>query len=152
MVEEIATVISIWLLTMLKFIFGPTLGYAAGFPIWLTLLVTVGGMMSSVVLFSYFGTIIRERVFKKYFPRKRLFTKGNRRTVRLWKKYGVTGTAILTPILLTPIGGTIVMVAAGTPKKLIFTTMFLSAVFWGAFFTAGLYLLGKAVLPGNWIP
>ncbi len=150
--EEIATFVSIWLLTMLKFIFGPTLGYAAGFPFWVTILVTIGGMMSSVLVFSYFGAIIRVRVFEKYFPRKKLFTKGNRRTVRLWKKYGVTGTAILTPILLTPIGGTIVMVAAGTPKRNILIAMFFSAVFWSSFFTAGLYLLGKAVLPGNWIP
>lgn len=148
MIEEILKVVSIVLLTMLKFIAGPTLGYAGGFSFLATVCITVGGMMSSVFLFTFLGKLLRERVLVRIFRNRKRFTKRNRRFVTIWKKYGLPGVAFLTPLLLTPIGGTIVLTSFGSAKREILISMFLSAVFWALVFSALIYLLGPAVLPG----
>ena len=57
MTEEIVKIVTVFLFTMLKVFFGPTMGYAFKFNIVTTILVTIGGMMASVVLFTFFGAI-----------------------------------------------------------------------------------------------
>ena len=146
MPETIITFFTILLLTMLKFIAGPTLGYAAGYHYLLSVFVTVAGMMCSVLLFTFLGRILREKVIKKYFSSGKTFTKRSRRFVRIWQKYGEIGVAILTPLLLTPIGGTIMLSSTGTKKSKIVLYMLLSAVFWGFIITAIIYLFGDNVL------
>ena len=146
MEAEILKGISIFLLTMLKFIAGPTLGYAAGFSFFTTVAITVGGMMSSVLLFTYLGTFLRERVLSKLFRRKKVFTPKTRRFVSIWKKYGLPGIAFLTPLLLTPIGGTIILTSFGSPKGSIITAMFVSSVFWAFIFVGLIYAFGTAFL------
>jgi hypothetical protein len=127
--------ITIFLLSMVKFVAGPTMGPAAGFTLLETMLVTVGGMMSSVVIISIFGKFLREKVFRKVRMNKKLFTKRNRRLVMVWSRYGLFGVAVLTPIFFTPIGGTLFAVAMGTPKKKLYLYMFVSAVVWSLVLT-----------------
>lgn len=127
--------ITIFLLSMVKFVAGPTMGPAAGFSLFETVLVTVGGMMTTVVLISFFGKFLREKVFRKIRMNKKLFTKKNRRLVMVWSRYGLTGVAVLTPIFFTPIGGTLFAVAMGAPKKKLFIYMFISAVAWSLLLT-----------------
>ncbi len=132
---------------MLKFIAGPLGGYAAGFSLITTILVTILGMMLSVVLFTFFGTFLRERIFSRFFKKKnKKFTKRNRKFVAIWKKYGVIGTAFLTPILLTPIGGTLLLTSFRTPKSLIMTYMLVSAVVWSTIISGTIFLLGDELL------
>ncbi len=146
MEADIIKGISILLLTMLKFIAGPTLGYAAGFSFIATVLITIGGMMSSVLLFTYLGTLLRQKVLRRFFKRRKLFTKRNRRFVKIWKRYGVVGISFLTPLILTPIGGTILLTSVGSPKNKIVWTMLVSSIFWSLFFTAVIYSFGTAFL------
>ncbi len=143
--------LSIYLMTMIKFIAGPTLGYAAGFPWWKSVLVTILGMMSSVLLFTYFGGVIRERVIKRYFPEAKTFTKKNRRVAVLRRKYGLIGVAALSPIIFTPIGGTVILVGLKAPKDKIIFYMAVSAVFWSIIFVSAIYFLGR-LLPEGLIP
>ncbi len=143
---EILKGITIFLLTMLKFIAGPTLGYAAGFSFVVTVGITVGGMMSSVFLFTYLGTLLREKVLSRLFKRRRTFTKRNRRFVQIWKKYGLSGVAFLTPLIFTPIGGTVLLTAFGSPRPKIILMMLISATLWSLFFTALIYLFGTTFL------
>lgn len=143
---EVIKGVTIFLLTMLKFIAGPTLGYAAGFSFMITVIITVSGMMASVFLFTYLGTILRERVLSRLFRPRRVFTKRNRRFVQVWKKYGLAGVAFLTPLIFTPIGGTVLLTTFGSPKPKIIVAMLLSAVGWSLFFTAAIYLFGTAFL------
>ncbi|UII33427.1 hypothetical protein LVD17_06275 [Fulvivirga ulvae] len=131
---------------MLKFIFGPTLGYAGGFSLLSTILITITGMMSSVLLFTFLGKMLREKVLIKFFRNKKKFTKRNRRFVVIWKKYGLPGVAFLTPLLLTPIGGTILLASFGSSKREIVVSMFLSAVFWSTVFSILIYVLGPEVI------
>lgn len=147
MVTEIIKIISILLLTMVKFIFGPTLGYAGGYSYFITVILTVTGMMMSVFLFTFLGTYIREHWLKKFLSKKKMFTKRNRTFVKIWRKYGIKGVAFLTPLLLTPIGGTLLLSAYHTPKRLVMTYMFVSAVFWAFILTAIMYFAGDLIKP-----
>lgn len=130
---------------MLKFILGPTLGFAAKLHFLTTVFVTILGMMTMVVVFTYFGEWIRAKLQAK-FPTKR-FTPKNRKFAGIWKKYGLTGIAVLTPIILTPIGGTLLAVSSGSPKEKIIFFMFISAAAWALIFSSIIYFVGGEVLP-----
>ena len=64
--EEVLTILTIYLLCTLKVIFGPTMGYAAGLPPILTIIITVSGMMTTVLIFTFFGEIIRDKILKRF--------------------------------------------------------------------------------------
>lgn len=145
--EEIIKVITIILLTMLKFIAGPTLGYAGGFSMLGTIVITISGMMSSVFLFTFLGKLLREKVLVRFFRNRKRFTKRNRRFITIWRKYGLWGVAFLTPVILTPIGGTIVLTSFGSSKREILISMFLSAAFWSTAISSIIYIFGPRVLP-----
>lgn len=150
MLEEILKSIPVFLSSMVKFILGPSLGYGARLHPLTTIIVTVGGMMTSVVAFTYFGEWFRTRVLHRFLESRKKFTPRNRKFVKIWKKYGLTGVAILTPLILTPIGGTILAVSAGSPKERIIFFMFISAVTWAVIFTVAIYFFGHQVLP-DWV-
>jgi len=148
MIEELLKILSVYLLTMLKFIAGPTLGYASGFSLFGTIAVTVAGTMTSVLLFTYLGKILKEKVINRFFKRKKLFTKRNRRFVDIWTKYGLVGVSFLTPLLFTPIGGTLLLTSFGSPKNKIVFWMLIWAIFWASAFSTIIYTFGPKVLPG----
>ena len=130
--------LAIVLSSAVKFFFGPLEGYALGLP-WLeTAALTITGMMLSVVFFTFSGDALRNRL-KKTSKKKKLFTKGNRRKIKIWQKTGIYGVAFLTPLLLTPIGGTLLAISFGARKAGIILWMFVSAVFWGIVFTLLVY-------------
>lgn len=58
--EYLITFLGIYFLCLFKFIAGPLLGYAAGYGLWEIVAVTVSGMMTSVVLFSFLGEWLKE--------------------------------------------------------------------------------------------
>ncbi|SFA88858.1 small multi-drug export protein [Algoriphagus aquimarinus] len=134
--ESILTLLGIYFLCWFKFLAGPVLGSAAGYSVWQNVLVTVAGMMTSVVIFTLVGTRIKDTLDEKIFTKPKLvFSKKNRRIVQLWKKYGEIGIALFTPILLSPIGGTLIMVSFGVKKRHIYFHMFWSACFWAVVFS-----------------
>lgn len=146
--EEILKAIPIYFSSMIKFIFGPAGGYAVGLNLVTTVLATVGGMMTVVVGFTYFGEFIRKRVNLPFFKQRGAkFTERNRRFVSIWKKYGLFGVAALTPLILTPIGGTLLALSFGTPRNKLIIYMFVSAAVWAVFFSSIIYFFGNEVLP-----
>lgn len=151
MEEQIFKIFSIFLLTMLKFIAGPTLGYAGGFSFFTTVLLSVGGMMASVFLFTFLGKLLRQKVLVKIFSKRKTFTKKNRRFVTIWKKYGLVGVAFLTPVLLSPIVGTIILASFESRKSRILLAMLGSATFWAVIISAVVYLLGPELF-SNFVP
>ncbi len=141
MVEYIITFFGIYLMTLFKFIAGPVLGSVAGYSLLEIMLVTVSGMMSSVVVFTFLGEWLK-RQWDMRFNRKRLvFSKKNRRIVRVWQKSGAAGVAFLTPLLLTPIGGTLVMTSFGVHRKIILSYMLISSIWWSFFFGISIDML-----------
>jgi membrane protein DedA with SNARE-associated domain len=143
--EEILKAIPVYFSSMLKFIFGPLGGYAVGLKLLTTILATVAGMMTVVLSFTYAGGWLRTKVFYSYFANRKKFSGSNRRFVRIWKKYGLVGVAVLTPILLTPIGGSILAVSSGSPKEKIILFMFISASVWAVIFSIATYFFGNQI-------
>ena len=138
MSENIVEYLSVLLSSSFKFLFGPLQGKAYGLPWLLTAALTAAGMMLSVVVFTYFGQYLKQRFFKT----KKVFTAANRRKVTLWRKYGIVGVALFTPLLLTPIGGTLVANAFGEKREKIFFWMSIFATIWGILVTLMVYEAG----------
>ena len=145
--EEILKAIPIYLLCTLKVVFGPTLGYAAKLHILTTIICTAGGMMTSVVAFTYFGEWLRMKILKKWISKRKKFSPNNRRIVIVWKKFGLVGIALLTPLGLTPIGGTILAVSFGAPKEKIILYMLISSITFAVIASEAIYIFGDAILP-----
>lgn len=105
-------------------------------------------MMASVILFTFFGTWLREKILIR-FERKnqKKFTPNKRKLVTLWRKYGLVGVAVLTPLLLTPIGGTVVAVSFGSPKQKIILYMLISATVFALGLSFAIYQFGDYVMP-----
>ncbi len=140
--DTILRVFTVYVSTMLKFIFGPVGGYAAGLNIVVTILVTVCSMMTVVLIFAFFGDFIRQRLLRRFFNTKK-FTERNRKYVWIWRRYGLYGIALLTPILLTPIGGTLLAISFGTPKNKLILFMFVSASAWALILSSVVYFFGN---------
>ena len=134
MAEYLLTFFAIYLMTLFKFISGPVLGYIAGYSLAEIMLVTVAGMMSSVIIFAYLGEWIKKQWGIRITKKRLVFSRRNRRIVKVWQKFGVAGVAILTPLLLTPIGGTLVLTSFGVERKIIVSYMFASSVWWSFVF------------------
>lgn len=145
--EEILKAIPIYLLCTLKVIFGPTLAYAAGLHIITAIVATAGGMMTSVVAFTYFGEWLRKKILRKWISSRKKFTPNSRRIVLVWKKFGLAGIALLTPLGLTPIGGTILAVSFGAPKEKIIVYMLISSILFAVVASGAIYVFGDNVLP-----
>ncbi len=145
--EEILKALPVAVSSSVKFIFGPLGGYAVGLHLITTIGATVVGMMGSVTAFTFFGDWLRSKIIDRFFSKSKKFSPGNRKFIGIWKKYGMAGVAFLTPLLLTPIGGTILAVAFGSPKEKILLYMFISAVWWATVFSVAIYLFGETVLP-----
>ena len=144
--QEILRAIPVYLSSMLKFIFGPLGGYAAGLNLITTILTTVSGTMTVVFLFTFFGNWIRTKIFGR-FKKRKINLERAARLENIWKKYGLAGVALLTPIVLTPIGGTLLAVSSGSPRDKIIYYMFVSASFWSVVISMAIYFFGNEVLP-----
>jgi hypothetical protein len=128
--EKALELLGIYFLCGFKFIAGPTLGPVAGFNLITTCLVTISGMMTSVTIFALAGQKVKTYWESKMAKPKPKFSHKNRRVVAIWRKYGEIGIAFFTPLFLTPIGGTLIMVSFGVKKRRILGLMLLSAIFW----------------------
>ena len=146
--EEILKAIPVYFSSMLKFILGPIGGFAAGLNLVTTILTTVFGMMTVVFLFTYFGDWLKANVLSRFRKKgKKSEDRKNSRFNNIWKRYGLLGVALLTPIILTPIGGTLLAVSSGSPKEKIIFYMFISAAAWSVLFSGAIYFFGNEVLP-----
>ena len=134
-----AKYISVALASMIKFVAGPVTGVALGLEWWETALFTVVGMMLSVVIFLFLGTAIQHLISRYCQQKPRLFSKRTRLAVKVWKKSGMTGIAILTPLLFTPIGGTLIAVSFKVPRFTIIAQMLLWGVILGVIITLVVY-------------
>jgi hypothetical protein len=136
---QVGKLISIIIASTIKFIGGPLTGAALGVPWVQTALGTALGMMLSVFVVTFAGNAI-QAVIDRYRSRKpRRFTTRSRRAVRIWKRFGMAGIAFLTPLILTPIGGTAIAVSFRVGRLRLLSHMLVSAVFWAILQTLLLY-------------
>ncbi len=122
---------SVYFLSGLKFVFGPALGVIAyDLPIPAVIILTTCGMMTTIYLFTFFGTEIKFLLKKFRKKEKRIFSKRSRQFVKIWRKFGLKGVCFLTPLILTPPGGGLLVNVLGSKKSLIIKWMWISALFW----------------------
>lgn len=146
--EEILKAVSVYLSSMIKFIFGPIGGKAAGLHLITTMVVTVAGMMTTVVAFTYFGEFIRKRIIER-FRKPKPEEKESEHKQGIFRRYGLAGVAFLTPIILTPIGGTILAVSVSKNRQKILFYMLISACTWSVILTIAVYFGYDAVM--EWV-
>ena len=125
---------TVYFLSGLKFIFGPTFGVANDLPVPAIIILTALGMMTTIYLFTFFGDEIH-RFFGRFRKNKKIFSKKSRRFVRIWRKFGLKGMCLLTPLVLTPPGGGLLVNLLGSKKKLILKWMWISALLWSTVIT-----------------
>ncbi|WP_439481984.1 hypothetical protein [Cyclobacterium plantarum] len=130
MSDYLITFLGIYFLCLFKFIAGPLLGIAAGYGLWEIVVVTVSGMMTSVLFFTFLGEWFKKNWSGFTKKEKKKFTRRTRGIIKVWQKFGVFGIAFLTPVILTPIGGTVVLTSFGIKKRKIILSMLISALFW----------------------
>ena len=136
MLPHVVKYLSVFLLGMVKFVAAPVAGIAAGLSFESIWGLTVAGMMTTVVLISGLGRMwalhLRARRTAKGKP---LFSSRSRRVVRIYCRFGMPGIAFLTPVLFSPIGGTVIATQLHVPRWRIVVHMLWSAVLWGGAFT-----------------
>ncbi|NJN41808.1 MAG: hypothetical protein HC811_05825 [Flammeovirgaceae bacterium] len=147
MLEEILKALPVALSSTVKFIFGPLGGYALQLPLITTICATIVGAMTSVVAFTFFGDWMRAKIVDRFFKNRKVDPQKEEERKMLWKKYGLPGTAFLMPLILTPIGGTVLAVSFGSSKKRILMYMFISATFWAIVLSSIVYFFGNEIFP-----
>lgn len=132
---------AVFAISMFKFVGGPLTGVVTGLSLTETIIFTFLGMMASVLLFVVLlGDTIKKWIKLKFNRNKKLFSNKNRRIVRVWNGFGLKGVAFLTPILLTPIVGTMIATSFGETKTRIVSFMMISALFWSIVISSCIYL------------
>ena len=116
---------------MFKFVIGPTTGIFSGLGIVETALLAGTGMTLSVLIFSSGGKVLRDWWFASFSHDRKLFSTRNRRIVRFWIRFGLPGMALLTPVVFSPIVGTLLAVSFGGNRRKVLLWMTASAFFWG---------------------
>jgi hypothetical protein len=127
---------------MIKFILGPTIGFAQKLSVWETYACTVLGMLLAFGLVAGLGIPFRLFLLRNFAKDTKKFTPRKRMLVRVWKKYGLIGIAFLTPLLLTPMGGSLIAISFGEKPRKIFPFMVVSALFWGLVLSFAVYFAG----------
>lgn len=123
--------LTVYLLSGLKFIFGPALGVIAyDLPIFLVIILTACGMMTTVYLLTFFGDSMRAFLSRFRRRKRRTFSKTNRWFVKIWRRFGLKGVCFLTPLILTPPGGGLLINIVSGEKTEIIKWMWVSALFW----------------------
>jgi uncharacterized membrane protein len=147
MIELLSKYVFVWALSMVKFFLGVLAGLTTGLSYLESVLLTITGMMTTVIVLSLLGIKYRNDVMRQFRSKNhKTFTPQSRKVVQIWKKFGVMGISILTPVLFTPIGGTLIVLAFGEKKHQIFKWMLVSAVFWSVILNGIVFYFGEAII------
>ena len=69
-------------------------------------------------------------------PKKAIFTRRNRRLIKLWRKYGLYGIALITPVILSIPIGTVIANSLVNNRKKVILYMFFSVLLWSIIMTS----------------
>ena len=139
--EKVFKYMTVFLVSMAKFVVGPTFGISAGLGIVETALLSGLGMMASVVIFSYGGQGARDWWFETFRRDRKLFSPKNRKMVKFYIRWRIQGLSFLTPVIFSPIVGTLLAVCFGESKSRIIRFMAIAAFFWAFFLSIVFWLI-----------
>ncbi|MDZ7896559.1 MAG: hypothetical protein U5N85_00815 [Arcicella sp.] len=135
--------------TAIKFFNGPIAGFMLNLTWWETAVCSIIGMMTTVITVSFLGEQV-QRLMAKYRTKKvALFSKRSRFAVKIWIKLGIWGIAFFTPLLFTPVGGTLLALSFKVPKAKIIFSMLVLALFWGIVLSYIIFNLGIKMPEGG---
>lgn len=143
-IEVILKYITVIGASMVKFAFGPAMSIMMKFTLVESIFLTIVGMMATTLIITFLGSEYRTKILNWLYKNKkrRIFSPKNRKIVKVWRKYGLSGIAFLTPLLLSPIGGALVAVSFGEKRNKILTYMLSSACFWSIILNIIFYFAG----------
>jgi uncharacterized membrane protein len=141
MMELVAKYVSVVFASSLKFFGGPISAFLLQLSWVESVLLSATGMMVGVITTTLIGKQIQAMIENKRKKPKKRFSKSSRLAVNVWQRFGVIGIAAFTPVLFTPIGGALLVVAFRIPRRLAFFWMLVSALVWGVIVSYVIYKL-----------
>jgi uncharacterized membrane protein len=125
----------------IKFVAGPITGFGIGLSMLETIVCTWLGMMTIVTIMLTVGRFLVQQISRLRDQKPKLFSGRARYAVRVWQRFGIIGIAVMTPLLFTPIGGSLLALSFKVPTLRVLFFMALSGIFWAIVFTAMMYQL-----------
>ncbi len=125
----------------IKFVAGPLTGFGLGLSILETIVCTWVGMMFTVTVMLTIGRFLVQQIARIRVQKPKLFSGRVRYAVSIWQRFGIKGIAVMTPLLFTPIGGSLLALSFKVPTPRVLFFMALSGIFWSVIFTVMFYQL-----------
>jgi hypothetical protein len=154
-------ILIVFAVSSIKFLVAPALSFGLGLNFiqtWLS--TTAGGIMGVVAFFflsrwillfytryfAYYLHRIKTRIYSalnlslpKFIPARR-FTKRNRFMIRMVRKYGLFGIALLTPVVLSIPVGTFLATRYYSANRFLVLYLSASVLFWSLFMSSAISL------------
>jgi uncharacterized membrane protein len=124
-----------------KFVAGPLAGFGLGLSMVETIVCTWVGMMTTVTIMLTVGRFLVQQISRLRVQKPKLFSGRARYAVRVWQRFGIIGIAVMTPLLFTPIGGSLLALSFKVPTARVLFFMAVSGIFWAIVFTVMMYQL-----------
>ncbi|WP_395767678.1 hypothetical protein [Aquirufa sp.] len=125
----------------IKFVAGPLTGFGLGLSMLETILCTWIGMMFTVTVMLTIGRFLVQQISRLRVQKPKLFSGRVRYAVSIWQRFGIKGIAVMTPLLFTPIGGSLLALSFKVPTPRVLFFMAISGLFWAIVFTVLFYQL-----------
>ncbi|MCB0397069.1 MAG: hypothetical protein KDD36_10465 [Flavobacteriales bacterium] len=132
--------LTVFLMSTVKFAFAFPVAYGADLPFWWMFLSTTLGGITGVLIFGVLSDRItawwvNRRISRNNGKPHKIFTRSNRRLVRIKTKYGLPGIAFLTPALLSiPVGTFLAIRYYRHEEKKAFLYLAISVIAWSLLF------------------
>jgi hypothetical protein len=137
-------IISVFLMSAIKFFAAPLLAKSFGFTYLQTILITsLGGIVGVFVFFKLGARIVHffPNFFKPVNKTRKIFTKKNKFFVMLIRDYGLFGIAIFSPILISiPVGSFLAARFFESHSKMALAILSISVVLWSVSISTFLFL------------
>ncbi len=125
----------------IKFVAGPLTGFGLGLSMLETIVCTWIGMMFTVTVMLTIGRFLVQQIARIRVQKPKLFSGRVRYAVSIWQRFGIKGIALMTPLLFTPIGGSLLALSFKVPTPRVLFFMAISGIFWSVIFTVMFYQL-----------
>jgi membrane protein YqaA with SNARE-associated domain len=129
-------IIAVYLSSIVELWIAIPLGFALGLNPWIICFVSAAGSITAAIGVSLIGDNIRDRFLNWKYKDEKSLKKS--RMHHIWKKYGVVGLGLLSPLLLGAPLGAAMGIALGVARNSLIFWMSVGIILW----SIGLTLLG----------
>lgn len=145
----LAKFLSVFFISMVKFMWAPGASLVSGFSFGQTILITSLGGMTGITLFYFFGRWAVEKMervkrrSRTSVPelKRRVFTMKSRRIVKFKWSFGLIGLVIVTPTLLSIPIGCVIAAKFYRHNRFTYPLLLLSALIWSVGLTVVVFYI-----------